>query len=181
MDELQELADGIQEARNTVLHCITRVNEQQALFKNSPEEWSILEVVEHLTLAEEGILKLVAGTIARLKTGKSLYSGEHVHKGVPLRTILSQRTGKAKAPEPVQPSAKIPWPELLERYRAIDQRIPENFRLFQEVDLRSLLYPHAFLGVLDMYQWLELMREHALRHQKQIKAIQQSPGYAKAG
>lgn len=178
MSDLQELAISIQEARGQILHCVANLTAAQATFKKRPGEWSILEVIEHLTLAEEGILKLVTGTIDRLKHGKSLYQGEHIHKGLPLAAILEKFSGKTKAPEQVQPSATISWSELLKRYQAIDQRIPEHFQVFQEVDLRSLLYPHAFLGVLDMYQWLELMREHALRHLKQIKAIQQSPKYS---
>ncbi|RMF88794.1 MAG: DinB family protein [Nitrospinota bacterium] len=180
MSDLGALLTEIQEARSRILQAVEGVSEEQARYKRSPEEWSIQEVLEHLTLAEESILKLVSGTINRLKAGKSLYSGEHTNKGLTIKEIVAKGPAKAKAPEPVQPTAAIPWNELRERYRAIDRQLPEQFRLFEEVDLRSLLYPHAFLGVMDMHQWLELIYAHAQNHLKQIEAIQQSPGYPPA-
>jgi hypothetical protein len=38
-------------------------------------------------------------------------------------------------------------------------------------DLSPYSMPHAFLGTLNMYQWLQMIASHELRHTKQMREI----------
>jgi hypothetical protein len=38
-------------------------------------------------------------------------------------------------------------------------------------DLSAYCWPHAFLGMLDVYEWFEMIAAHQVRHTKQIREI----------
>jgi hypothetical protein len=38
-------------------------------------------------------------------------------------------------------------------------------------DLSKYRWRHAFLGTLNVYQWLQLVASHELRHEKQLREI----------
>ena len=80
---LRELVGSVEGARNALIDTVTNLRPDQATFKPSPDEWSIVENIEHLYLAEiSGLTKIwaaarqvragVAWADARPNHGKSI-------------------------------------------------------------------------------------------------------------
>jgi len=40
-----------------------------------------------------------------------------------------------------------------------------------ERDLSKYRMPHPFLGILNMYEWFQLIASHEIRHSKQMREI----------
>ena len=53
MSKVDDLIQQVQEARHRFIQNISDLNHEQALFKTSPDKWSILENIEHIVWAEK--------------------------------------------------------------------------------------------------------------------------------
>ncbi len=176
--DLCTLKQEIQEARASFMDALHEITPQQAAFKPDPTRWSIRDIAEHITLAEESMRRLVRGSVERMRMGKPLYQGAHEDKGLTIREVMAKRfPQKGVAPEMVQPKTNDSLPILIGRYEALGRTLDDDFMLFAEVDLEGLIYPHPVGITLDMYQWLQLVAAHAHQHARQVLEIKASPGY----
>ena len=176
--KLEALQQEIREARATFLEAVRGITPAQAAFKPDPDRWCIRDIAEHITLAEESMRKLVRGSIERTRAGRPLYQGVHPDKGLTIQEVMAQRfPKKGVAPEVVQPKTNDPLPMLIERYERLGRTLDDDFKLFAEVDLETLLFPHPFGALLDMSQWLQLMPVHARQHARQALEVKAAPGY----
>jgi hypothetical protein len=61
--------------------------------------------------------------------------------------------------------------EMLAELRAARERTLSFLEETQQRDLNVYRWKHAFLGMLNVYEWFEMIASHELRHTKQIKEI----------
>jgi hypothetical protein len=159
--------------RKQVLDAAAGLSDAQLNYKPAPEKWSIRDVLEHLTLSEEGIMQFAT---AGLK--QSQPKPETKMEDAKITAMMTDRSKPAQAPETLKPSGK--WPTsraLIEEFRARRDRNLSWLRSTQE-PLR-FAYTKMPFGVADVYQALLLVPAHTERHLEQIKEVKASPGFPK--
>ena len=135
-----------------------------------PDRWSPVDIIEHLSLVEARFSAVVGGKIAEaLNAG--LASESQARESLPerIRTLLADRTGRRTAPE-----AAIPTGAMDEQAAwAAADRARAGFRAaLLSADgraLSSVIHEHPFFGPLNVYQWVELIAAHEMRHVAQVR------------
>lgn len=123
--------------------------------------WSVLQCMEHVVNAEEGMSRLwqkmaAPGTGDRTKD-------ELVRQG------LSSREVKRKAPERVVPLGKIKTvAEARDRFVAARTATIAMVEQVPAEELRNKIVPHPVTGIADGYQLFHIMALHANRHAEQM-------------
>lgn len=135
-----------------------------------PDRWSPVDIIEHLSLVEARFSAVVGAKIAdALDAGLAPESQARESLPERIRTLLADRTGKRTAPEAAMPSGAMnenaAW--------AAADRARAGFRAaVMSADGRALsgvIHEHPFFGPLNVYQWVELIAAHEMRHVAQVR------------
>jgi cold shock CspA family protein len=175
---VQRLISEAQAARERVLAVVGGLRPAQAAFKPGPDRWSIQEVVEHLTLAEDYGVNAIWRAAEGVRAGQPVWAGEHTNRGLSIEEVVA-RTWRPRevAPDWVTPRSGGPIAYWLARYRACGQVLPGLGPALDGLDLEAVIFPHPMSGPLDATQRLAFLRFHADRHLQQIAGIKASEGY----
>jgi hypothetical protein len=169
----------LNDSQQQTLDLMEGLSEEQLKFKAAPEKWSVLEVAEHISLAEGAMFGAVNAALA----AKENPEWETKTKGKTefLERVIPNRTVKAQAPESIVPSGKLTRDEViakLKESRAKTLKFAEETKL----PLKSHTMDHPFpaIGTLNAYQWLILVPLHNIRHNKQIEEVKADPNFPKS-
>lgn len=167
-------------SRQMFLDAIKGLSPAQWNFKAGPDRWSIAQCADHIALSEDLIFGVVMNQV--MKTTPDPAKHELVKgKDDVLVKMLQDRTHKATAPEPLDPTKHMMAPEdatkqfLASRARTID------FVKTTQDDLRDHFFDHPVpaIGTLDAYQWILLISGHTRRHTLQILEVKADPNFPK--
>jgi len=132
----------------------------------APERWSVDEIVEHLSIVEAGVAKLLDKRLRGLEEAKLPSVGAEWRGLDPARVL--DRTQRVAATPNVKPRGGTPavvaWAALL-RSRALLKVV---LRATDGCDVSAVTAPHPSLGDLDFLQWVEFVGLHEARHAAQI-------------
>jgi uncharacterized damage-inducible protein DinB len=156
----------LRESRQRFLGSFAGVTDEESRRHPVEGRWSILETVEHLTVAEKAMLRLVTDT--RCPRAASTPNREEIF----LRAI-ADRSSKVESPEGARPKGRFP---NLGEAQAQFQSAREGALRFVEQcneDLRAteVTHPHPLAGVVTTYEMLIIMAKHTERHALQIEEI----------
>jgi hypothetical protein len=129
---------------------------------HSEREWSVAEVVHHLCLVEERVIKELEKELAKPPRQLSL-----LRKLVPT-SIVASRLIRVKAPKamnPVNPPGKN---ESIANYNAVRTRLKELYSHHGAARLRQTIFNHPFLGEINGLATISFVGYHEVRHYKQI-------------
>ena len=130
------------------------------------DEWSAGELVAHLVMVE----RAVVGGADRLsqKTPKHIPLHKRFH--IPI-WIVESRIIRRKTPIPLDHGLIGGKEEMLAELRAARERTLAFMEETKDRDLSTYRWEHAFLGMLNIYEWFEMIAAHEVRHTKQMKEI----------
>jgi uncharacterized damage-inducible protein DinB len=131
-----------------------------------PQEWSAAELVGHLVVVERGIIGR-ASSITQ-KTPLPVPFRKRLH--LPL-WFVKTRVVRRESPVPQDPSLKGPKQAMLGTLGNVREQTLAFLADTERRNLRDYCWRHPFLGMLDCYQWMEMIAAHQIRHTKQIRAI----------
>ncbi len=180
--ELEAFWNELHAARAEVLREVEELAQPQLDWRPAENEWSIGEVIHHLTLGEISTGKL---------TTKLLREAEAVGT---LRPRPEGRTFFERLPPPPMPRptgvAETPphiWPEhgrskgnLLAGINAAREKSRQNFERIAAIDPRPLVWKHATAGNLHLGQYWTIMLIHDGIHIEQIRNLKIAPGFPRA-
>jgi hypothetical protein len=170
-----QLWDDLQAVRAEILAEVRALSQGQSDWKPGDREWSVGEVIHHLTVAEVNTGKLTtklvreaqaAGAPARFPDDLTDFSP--VPRGA---------AGRAEAPPVVWPDHGKPVGDLIEAIIATRERSRQSIDKLAACDPRALTFTHGRLGELDLAQWWLLTAEHDRDHLGQIRSIKAAPGF----
>lgn len=171
--QLDELIDGVASSRHRMLASVAGLTEAQASYKPSPEGWSIVEIIEHIVLAEvSGVSKIWQAALS-VRAGAPLFPVElHTNRGLTIEQIVD-RTWKPReaAPPVATPHIGGPlgfWTAYLASCQTMLERLAPEL---DGLDLETVVFPHFLCGPLDARQRLDFLRFHSDRHVLQIERI----------
>lgn len=172
---VQALWDALQAQRADVLREVDGLTQAQSDFRPGEREWSVGEVIDHLTIAEISTGKLTtkltreaeaAGTLAPFPPDLASFA-----------PLPAWPAGPAEAPAVVWPDHGKPIGELIAALTAARERSRQSIEKLATVDPRRLVFKHGRLGDLDLAQWWTLQAHHDGIHLEQLRAIKRTPGF----
>lgn len=168
---LDTLWRDLEAVRGKVLREVERLSQAQADWHPSPDDWSVGEIVHHLTLAEVATGKLTS------KLLKEATGTEPFPPGLAFASLPDWPPGPREAPPVVRPEIGRAIDELLRDMRAARERTRQSIERLAAVDPRPLRFRHFRLGELDLGQWWLLQARHDGDHLQQITRIKATPGF----
>ena len=140
---------------------------EPALFSRRPseDEWSVAEVVQHLCLVEERVIKDLEREVAR-----EPQSIGFLRKLVPT-FIVSSRLLRVKAPKAVNPIALLEKDIAIENFNCARNSLKALCAAHGHDRLRKLVFKHPFLGDIDGVATISFVGYHERRHYKQIREV----------
>jgi DinB superfamily len=176
--ERAKLVQYLTSTRDQVLAEAANLSDAQWSFKPAPDRWSVGEVVEHLALAEPFIFemqqKTMAGPAATAEQRAAVQSKDEM-----LLKKIPDRTQKANAPEPLQPTKRLgPRADVLAAFKERRAKTIDYANQTSD-DLRGRVGESA-LGPIDGYQWLLFISAHTERHLGQIREVKAHAQFPKS-
>lgn len=145
-------------------------NVSSVLYSKQPGEgqWSIQQILEHLTVTEKGVLMMGNGPTTDTDRDPSVT----IHQ---VRDALGDRTSKRVAPAQVSPPGED---KTMEEFIAILESTRQSF--IDQANSKGwnqilTLFPHPIAGTMTRLEWLYFHIYHTERHLQQIKEIIQNP------
>jgi hypothetical protein len=167
-EDRQRLVAHLEMTENWLTSEVSGLSDPQLNFRPAPGKWTILDVVEHLTLAEPGYWDDLKGSM-KGPPGKSKHrdAGDLYVLWYGIDRTNKQVTSKEETPKSnlkdvntgLQAIHKL-RAEMLQYARTTDE------------DLRGHMY-----GYHDVYQWFIMISTHMQRHVMQIREIKASSGF----
>jgi hypothetical protein len=172
---VEALWDELQGVRASLLAEVDGLSQRQADWKPSEREWSIGEILHHLTLAEVATGKLTTKLVREADAGG--VPAVFPHDLTAFAALPERAAGPAEAPAPVWPTHGRPIGELRSGLVTTRARSRESIEKLARVDPRRLVFMHFRLGDLDLAQWWRLQAEHDAVHLEQIRHVKRAPGF----
>ena len=175
---VESLWTALQSVRAEILGEADGLSQRQADWTPSEKDWSVGEVVHHLTMAE-----IATGKLTTRLTREAEAAGTPGGFPADLATfkpLPPPTPGPSDAPTVVWPEHGKPVGELLSTMRATRERSRQSIEKLASVDPRPLTFKHFRFGELDLTQWWQLQAHHDAIHLAQIRDIKGAHGFPRA-
>ncbi len=174
---LQAKVDHFEQQRRAFLQRMEQFSPAQIEFRPHPDHWSILQVIEHLVLSEEGTFRIVEKQLAHPKLPQNGLRLWPLRAAV-MKSVLRMPLRFKIPTEQVRPQATQSYEELIRRWDAVREHIQTLAADLPPEKEHLLVFRHAFFGKLTFEQVIEFCSEHFRHHMHQIRRIEKAPGFA---
>jgi len=169
MNTVEHLIARVKDARQSYLHQIQNMSEEQAAWKPTPDVWNVVEITEHLYWAEQGGILGMWKTLYAIRTAKMDPVLESKYQNLSIEEII-QRTWKEKEQVPAVAAPRIGgtlifWRHALASLQPILDAFGQDLK---QDELRFQAQPHPISGPVDFHQRLEFITFHLKRHEGQV-------------
>jgi hypothetical protein len=168
----------LESVRAEVLREVEALSQRQADWKPGANDWSVGEILDHLTIAEVNTGKLTTKLTKEAEAAGALRPWPGDLAG--FRPLPPEPPGPAEAPPVVWPSAGKPIGELIATMKAARARSRQSIERLATVDPRRLVFRHFRYGDLDLGQWWVLHARHEATHLAQLRGVKRAPGFPAA-
>jgi DNA-binding transcriptional ArsR family regulator len=151
----------LERSRQELWHLVGSLSDEQLYRRPGAEVWSPAEVLEHLSLVEESV-----GKIIRRLRKVSMGEAEPFPPSPPGQT---RPDGRPLAPPLMEPRGGLTRAALLERLQAVRERVLVEVAESGERLLHPPTYAHPFFGELTALGWLQTLVYHERHHLRQIR------------
>ncbi len=166
MRPLQPTLEKLALAQTLFFRAADTVPPEKWQTKPGRDTWSACEVVAHFIMVERAVVG-GADRISR-RTPKHIPYLKRYH--LPL-WLVQKRIVRRKSPLPLDPGLIGSKEEMLAELRAARERSLAFLDETKDRDLSVYRWPHVFLGMLNVYEWFEMIAAHQQRHTKQVREI----------
>jgi len=169
MPALKTIVANLDRAEQRLLRAADAVSANQWKARPGEGRWSAGEVVGHLITIERAILRNADRMLQKPPKSVPFYKRFHVPMAV-----VESRLIRRKTPIPLDTQIVREKEEMLAELREVRERTLAFIGETMERDLSKYHMPHAFLGMLNAHEWLQMIASHEVRHTKQMKEIADS-------
>lgn len=152
------------------------VTEAQAGFRPADDEWTIGEIVEHVSIVNGGFLRITHKLLRQAEADPKPASAD-LNLGGVIVTEDGQQAPKFQAPETVRPKGGIAIADAVAGLRQTIVGFAEIQSRLEAVDLSEQKFPHPAVGPISAYQWMILLKEHSDRHLGQMERVKSAAGF----
>jgi hypothetical protein len=147
----------------------TRGAGDESMVRREPNQWSVAEIVEHLTRAYSGTAK---GFERCLEKGAPLVSATSIKQRLSQFALikLGYFPKGRQAPKHIIPTGQVDLGALLDAVRRDLTRLDESAARARQALGTGRMLDHPILGALSVDQWLKFHAVHTSHHAGQIRA-----------
>ncbi len=167
------LWNELQSVRALILKEVEGLSQPQADWRPSERDWSVGELIHHLTLAEIATGKLTSKLLREAGDGAAPFPADLTG----FAPLPQRPPGPAEAPPVVRPEHGHRAEELLGTCKETRERTRQSIERLATVDPRPLAWPHPIFGTLNLAQWWMLQAHHDADHLKQLRAVKAASGF----
>jgi hypothetical protein len=173
-NSVAEIFDDIDGTRARLLQSAEGLSAEQQSFRPVPEKWTVAEVLEHLSIVERRVAKLVASLLDEAEADGQARDDAAPFVPVSIAEFVEQtRARELTAPENISPNG-APLADSLDALRDSRAALQALRPRAERVDGHTILFPHPVWGPLNLYQWLLFVGAHEARHLAQIEALKEA-------
>jgi hypothetical protein len=169
--ERQRLIAHLELTQSWLQDEISGLSSAQLQFRPAPSAWSVVEVVEHLRLAEPIYWQQLKDAMKAQPTDQKPAATDADVLWYGIDRTSRQKTEARKSPH----DESIDLGKGLDAFRKLHGEMLEYVRATDE-DLRGHLVPKEDV---DAYQWILEISAHTQRHILQIREIKANPNFPK--
>jgi hypothetical protein len=176
-DEERRLAvDRLLTSRDQFLATVEGISPTQAKFTPAADQWSILELAEHIAISDEALRGLIRGALkrpAQPEVMEQVQANDYRYH----REFRPHPKGVNKAPDSLCPHSR--FATLAEASTEFLKQREDTIAYARETQdgLRGHMSPHPVFGPMDAYQWLVACALHVESHTHQIQELKDHPHY----
>lgn len=171
---IAEIYSANKTVREKLHETISNLTHDQLIFRADKNTWTIIEIVEHLAIVENGMASIASGLLQKSTVENIENDGSaNISAGFLERAaqIANRRERKAVAPERVVPTGRLSIAESLAKMDENAKLLTHLRKGLETVNTQKAKFPHPFFGDLTATEWLALIGGHELRHIDQIEEI----------
>jgi hypothetical protein len=153
----------LDESRAIFEAAMEAIVEDRAHVKPAPDAWSAIEIIEHVTLAERGMLGMLLES--------DLAEGGHRDhaKEAAIYSQISGRLSKVEAPERAHPKGRFTNLDTAKRQFSTARAQTIQFACDRADELTRLSAQHMRVGLVNGVEMLVIIAAHSCRHAKQLQ------------
>jgi uncharacterized damage-inducible protein DinB len=164
-----------EQAQSRFMAAVSNLTNEQADFRPDENQWTIAEIVEHISIVNDGFLRLTHKLLKQAESAPRPPMSD-LNLGHTSLDENGQQPGPFQAPDRVRPQGGVSVEDSLAKMRASLAGFTEIQSRLEAVDLSEQMFPHPALGPINAYQWLVLLGEHEDRHRGQIERLKAAAG-----
>ena len=168
ISELRDQLETYDQHRNTLLDDLERLNDEQLRRKPGPDNWSLLEIVQHLVLSQREVLQ----DLPELKDLTARKRGFRARLSYAM--VLAVLRWNIPAPVPSDGMVPDGNTSLSEMHLQWDENLSwlrEYLDTLRPEDLRRAVFRHPIAGPMTVGQTIHLALLHFAVHLRQIKKV----------
>jgi len=169
MLNLDPLLESLAKAQTGLLRAADTIPTERWDERPGEGRWSASEVVSHLITVERGIISRADSTLQKPPAHVPLFKRFHMPMLVVEMRLIRRRT-----PIPLDTRLLREKEAMLAELREVRGRTLAFIDETKGKNLEAYRFPHAFLGMLNLYDWFQIIASHEVRHTKQMKEIRES-------
>jgi hypothetical protein len=164
--KLDPVLEKLAQAQSLLLSTADSVRADQWQLRPDRGGWSAAELVAHLIMVERAVLGSADRIMQEAPRRFPLLKRFHL----PL-ALVEARLIRRKTPIPLDPELVREKETMLAELRDVRERTLAFVDETKGRDLSKYRWRHAFLGTLNIYEWLQMVARHEIRHEKQMREI----------
>ncbi|HYL68159.1 MAG TPA: DinB family protein [Candidatus Limnocylindria bacterium] len=171
-NDREQMLKMLAESREALFAAAASISDEQARIRPAPDQWSVLDCVEHVAIAEHFMLTTIA-----TKSAPAPPPEDRAREELFLCEIVN-RAKKISAPERAHPTGRFPTlAAALEQFNQSRARTIEYVKHCDK-DLRAHTAPHIVFGPITVQEFLIVIALHPARHAAQIREVRETLGLA---
>ena len=170
-----EIYEHIDRTRARLVAAVEGLSGEQQTFSPAPGRWSVAELVEHLSIVEGNVVRLLEKLLGKAEeAGAEAAAPDLFADPVSIEEFVERSRGvKLEAPERIRPTG-LTLADSLAALRSSREALRALRPRIERVDGTALRFPHPSFGPINLYQWLLFVGAHESRHLAQIEALKQA-------
>jgi len=174
--KLNSTFDEIEALKTSLLHDFEQLSLHQLSFKPNARKWSLLQVIEHLMLAETGSVNYVNKKILDPSQLEN-YSLRATLRFWWLQFFLKAPFRIKRRPTQVTPTLEPNFDDVKLRWDIARKALRKFVDKHDDAILKKLVYKHPFAGRINTLQMMQFFKLHINHHKKQIERIKKHRNY----
>ena len=150
---------------------LAKISDDQAALILEGEKWTIAEIVEHISIVDEGASKICSKLLGKPDGQRSQRVDAKPAVSEKFSMHLAEMNEvKLDAPERVQPTGAVSISDSMMRLDGNRKRLRELQPSFESAQ-NEATFPHPYFGEMSAVEWLILIGRHESRHLTQIRKV----------
>ena len=168
LSDIQETFDNLEIKYGKLLQQLNPLTDDVLYFKAGADKWSIVEVIEHLVLAEENMQEQLSGATAAPTLDPHDRSAKNFHIVI---KVMTKDIPVDVPDESLEPHGQLSLEELLGRWDDTRKKTRAYIDEINSEKVEDLVYRHPFAGPLNMAETLRFIDVHFDNHMRHIDRI----------